>query len=75
MTCRGPLARVKRTRYPQCEFFAFWHFSDLLARHNYFRFRMYCRRDVLVASLSAHDPSRAYARTNLLCCTTHLLLC
>jgi hypothetical protein len=38
-----------------------WHVSDLLARHNYFRFLMRCRRDVLVASLSAHDPSRTSA--------------
>jgi hypothetical protein len=32
-----------------------WHFLNLVARRNY-RCRMHCRRDVLVASLSAHDP-------------------
>ena len=30
---------------------AYWHFSEVLAGQNYFRLRMHCRRDLLVASL------------------------
>src|SRR5262245_43240500 len=39
---------------------AYWHFSDVITCQNYFRFRMYCRRDVLVASLSAFDPLQTW---------------
>jgi hypothetical protein len=38
-----------------------WHLSDVLTPHRYVRFPMHCRRDVLAASLSAHDPKQSSA--------------
>jgi hypothetical protein len=42
---------------------AYWHISDVPPRHNYFRFRMPCRRDVLAVSLSVRDPGCVKTRT------------
>ena len=44
----------------------FWHISDVPERHNYFRFRMPCRRDVLAVSFCwctscLHEVRRVYA--------------
>jgi len=50
------LTSVAEGRYDR-----FWHFSGVLACHNYVRFRMHCRRDVLIASLSANDRDRIAA--------------
>ena len=36
-----------------------WHCSDLLARHDYFRFRMHCRRDALGESPASGCPQLA----------------
>jgi hypothetical protein len=51
------LISVAEERYDR-----FWHFSEVPVRQNYFRFRMHCGRDLLVASLSANDPKRKFGR-------------
>src|SRR5262245_23871301 len=46
---------MSRGSCPKWDNVALWHFSDVLTPHDCFRFRMHCRRDLLVASLSAFD--------------------